>query len=335
MTRPVVIAHRGASGYLPEHTIEAYQLAIELGADFIEPDLVATADGVLVARHENELSHSTDVAAHARFADRRTRKRVDGAEREGWFSEDFTLAELRTLRAREPRPTVRPLSAMHDGRYLVPTFAEVLSLARAAGVGVYPETKSPSHFAHEGSRLDGSPIAISLGRALVDALLEARFTDPARIYIQSFEAGNLIELRHEILPAAGLQLPLVQLFGRPGAVVHDLAFASPLPRALAAALARPMPETCGREALALLAESHADAIGIPRMLASDEVLAHARAAGLAVHTYTWRAEDFDSPEACVAAVAEAYARGTGAVFIDHPDVGARARERVLAQGRIA
>ena len=132
----VVIAHRGASGYLPEHTLEAYALAVALGADFIEPDLVATADGVLVARPENELSRSTDVAMHGEFAARRTAKRVDGVEREGWFSEDFTLAELRTLRAREPRPELRPHGAAHDGRYGVPTFGEILALARESGVGV-------------------------------------------------------------------------------------------------------------------------------------------------------------------------------------------------------
>ena len=188
----IVIGHRGASGYRPEHTLEAYRLAIRQGADFIEPDLVATKDGVLVARHENEISGTTDVASHPEFASRRTTKTVDGHALTGWFTEDFTLAELKTLRAKERIPGVRPANARFDGMYQIPTFAEVVRLAKSESrdghvIGVYPETKHPTYFAHEGRHLDGSLIGVSLGRKLVETLIAEGFTDPRRVYIQSFE----------------------------------------------------------------------------------------------------------------------------------------------------
>ena len=219
--RPLVIAHRGASGSLPEHTLEAYRLAIRQGADFIEPDLVATADGELIARHENELSGTTDVAHHAEFASRRTTKRIDGHPVTGWFSEDFTLAEIARLRARERLPLLRPGSAAHDGLYRIPSLREILALVRdeeaqGRAVGIYPETKRPTWFAHEGRRLDGRPIATSLGAALVRILVEEGFTDPARVFVQSFELANLLELAERIMPAAGVAFPLVQLLGDTG-----------------------------------------------------------------------------------------------------------------------
>src|SRR5688572_30170036 len=145
----IVIAHRGASGERPEHTLAAYELAIEQGADFIEPDLVVTSDGVLVARHENEISGTTDVADRPEFAGRQTTKTIDGREVTGWFAEDFTLAELRTLRARERVPHLRPANTRYDGLYVVPTLAEVIALVRAIEadsgrrIGLYPELKHP------------------------------------------------------------------------------------------------------------------------------------------------------------------------------------------------
>ena len=213
----IVIAHRGASGYRPEHTLEAYRLAIRQGADFIEPDLVATRDGVLVARHENEISGTTDVAAHREFAGRRTTKVVDGVALTGWFTEDFTLAELKTLRAKERIPDVRPGNTRYDGLYQVPSFAEVVRLAKRESrggrrIGIYPETKHPTWFASEGRRIDGTPIGISLGTKLVETLVAEGFTDPARVYIQSFEVQNLLELRQSIMPARGVSFPLVQLY---------------------------------------------------------------------------------------------------------------------------
>ena len=180
MAEPIVIAHRGASAHRPEHTLAAYELAIELGADFIEPDVVPTRDGQLVARHENEISDTTDVAARPGFADRRTVKEVDGRRREGWFTEDFTLAELRTLRVRERLPELR--GTAHDGRFGIPTLDEVIALAARAGVGVYPETKHPSYFA-------------ALGLALEPPLLDALDGFRGPVFIQSFEAANLRALR--------------------------------------------------------------------------------------------------------------------------------------------
>src|SRR4051794_32065676 len=172
-TTPVVIAHRGAPGHLPEHTLESYRLAIAFGADYVEPDLVSTRDGVLVARHENEISATTDVAAHPELRDRRRTKSVDGRLVTGWFTEDLTLAELKTLRATERMPLVRPANAEHDGRFEVPTFDEVLalvrheSLARGRQIGVYPETKHPSHFAALGLTLE-PPLLESLARHGLD-----------------------------------------------------------------------------------------------------------------------------------------------------------------------
>lgn len=229
----IVIGHRGASGYRPEHTLEAYRLAIRQGADFIEPDLVATKDGVLVARHENEISGTTDVADRPEFANRKTTKTIDGVTLTGWFTEDFTLAELKTLRAKERIPVVRPQNTRYDGLYQIPTFAEVIQLAKRESrggrkVGLYPETKHPTYFAKEGRRLDGSPIAISLGAKLVETLVAQGFTDPKRIYIQSFEVENLIELKKKIMPMAGLNLPLVQLYddihtAKPYDIVYNVA----------------------------------------------------------------------------------------------------------------
>jgi len=215
----IVIAHRGASGYRPEHTLAAYRLAIRQGADFIEPDLVATRDGHLIARHENELSGTTDVADHPEFAARRTTKFIDSVATNGWFSEDFTLAEIKTLRARERIPEIRPDNTRFDDRFEIPTLAEIIDLVRreqrftGRRVGIYPETKHPTFFAKEGRHLDGSAINISLGQLLIDELKALNFTDANRVFIQSFEVENLIELAQDIMPAAGVEFPLVQLFG--------------------------------------------------------------------------------------------------------------------------
>ena len=194
---PLVIAHRGASGYRPEHTLAAYALGARMGADYIEPDLVSTKDGVLVARHENEISATTDVADHPEFATRRTTKTIDGVALTGWFTEDFTLAELKTLRAKERIPELRPRNTLYNGRYEIPTFQEVIDLAERLSdeaVGIYPETKHPTYF---------RTIGLPLEKPLV-ARAEA-LRRPARSFIQSFEVGNLKALDREIDP------PLVQL----------------------------------------------------------------------------------------------------------------------------
>jgi glycerophosphoryl diester phosphodiesterase len=185
---PVIIGHRGASGHRPEHTLESYRLAVEMGADFIEPDLVSTKDGVLIARHENEIGATTDAAE--RFPDRRRTKTIDGQSITGWFSEDFTLAEIKTLRARERLPF---RSHQYDGRFEIVTFDEVIELAQklrsASGgaVGIYPETKHPTYF---------RSIGLPLEEKLLASLAKHGWNNrQAPVFIQSFEDGNLRELR--------------------------------------------------------------------------------------------------------------------------------------------
>ncbi|MBJ2163489.1 glycerophosphodiester phosphodiesterase [Acidovorax sp. IB03] len=197
---PLVIGHRGASGYRPDHTLESYKLAIDMGADFIEPDLVATKDGVLVARHEPNITGTTDVATRPEFASRKTTKNVDGVNEEGWFVSDFTLAELKTLRA------VQPLSdrdQSYNGKFQIPTFEEVLDLAKAEGtkagrtVGVYPETKHPTFHAKLGLPLEDRLLAV---------LAKYGYTTKASpVIVQSFEVSNLKYLRTKT------QVRLVQL----------------------------------------------------------------------------------------------------------------------------
>ena len=197
---PLVIGHRGASGYRPDHTLESYKLAIDMGADFIEPDLVATKDGVLVARHEPNITGTTDVATRPEFASRKTTKNVDGVNEEGWFVSDFTLAELKTLRA------VQPLSdrdQSFNGKFQIPTFEEVLDLAKAEGtkagrtVGVYPETKHPTFH---------SKLGLPLEDRLLAVLAKYGYTTKASpVIVQSFEVSNLKYLRTKT------QVRLVQL----------------------------------------------------------------------------------------------------------------------------
>jgi glycerophosphoryl diester phosphodiesterase len=208
--RPLIIAHRGASAYRPEETIGAYQLAVEQGADYLEADLVATKDGVLVARHENELSSTTDVAAHPEFAALRRRKTIEGGHWIGWFTEDFTLAELRTLGARERYPARRPGSASYDGRYPVATLTDLIDLVRTdearyhRRIGLYLETKFPAYFAS---------IGLALEPLLARALHAGRLDRPGSpVFLESFEGASLSRL-HNLLP-----LPTIQLIS-PGAPV--------------------------------------------------------------------------------------------------------------------
>ena len=173
-----------------------------MGADYIEPDLVSTKDHVLVTRHENNIADTTDVAAHPEFASRRTTKTIDGTPVTGWFTEDFTLAELRTLRAKERLPGLRPANTAFDGLYPVPTFQEVIDLAKRAGVGIYPETKHPTYF---------DSIGLSLEEPLLATLRANGLTGPrAKVSIQSFETANLKELNRRT------KLPLVQLIDEVG-----------------------------------------------------------------------------------------------------------------------
>jgi 3-phytase len=202
---PIVIGHRGASGELPEHTIEAYRLAILRGADFIEPDLVSTKDGVLIARHEPNLINTTDVASRAEFASRKKTVLVDGVTEEGFFASDFTLAEIKTLRAVMPQGF---RDQVYNGLLQVPTLGEIIDLVKEVEVqtgkkiGIYPETKHPTY--HDN-------LGLSLEEKLIDTLKAKGFTDPKRVFIQSFEVSNLKDLNNTIMPAAGVNLPLVQL----------------------------------------------------------------------------------------------------------------------------
>ena len=307
---PIVIAHRGASGYRPEHTLASYELAIEQGADFIEPDLVSTKDGVLVARHENEIGGTTDVATHPEFADRRTTKAIDGVSITGWFTEDFTLDELRTLRARERLPEVRPGSAAFDGQFGIPTLQEIADLARRESerrertIGLYPETKHPTWF---------RSIGLALEEPLVATLHGAGFQDAgAPVFIQSFEADSLRRL------AGMTSLRLVQLLAAG-------------PQAAERTDARALADVAG----------YARAIGadkdlvIPRdsagnLLEPSSLVADAHAAGLLVHAWTFRAEAaFLSANIRDAAAEYAafYATGLDGVFTDQPDLAVAARAR--------
>ena len=202
---PIIIGHRGASGELPEHTLESYRLAILRGADFIEPDLVATKDGQLIARHEPNLLNTTDVASRLEFAARKTTKNVDGVPEEGFFASDFTLAEIKTLRAVMPQGF---RTQVFNQSFEIPTLAEIISLvkemeaATGKAVGIYPETKHPTY--HDA-------LGLSLEEKLIDVLKQQQFTDSKRIFVQSFEVANLKELHATLMPKAGLDLPLVQL----------------------------------------------------------------------------------------------------------------------------
>lgn len=327
---PLVIAHRGASGYRPEHTLAAYKLAISMGADYIEPDLVSTKDGVLVARHENEISGTTDVADHPEFADRRTTKTIDGRSTIGWFTEDFTLDELKTLRAKERLPDVRPANTRYDGRYEVPTFDEVLDLVeiesrrRGEVIGVYPETKHPSYF---------DSIGLSLETPLVDALTRHHLNRPnARVFIQSFETGNLRRL------STLVKAPIVQLIDASGAP-YDLA-SSGDPRTYA--------DMITPQGLAEIS-TYADGIGaakdlvLPRDSAGNTtkptaLVDEAHQRGLLVHVWTMRdenrfmAENFrrgTDPNAKGNAIAEYQAfldAGVDGVFSDYADTAVEALE---------
>jgi glycerophosphoryl diester phosphodiesterase len=186
---PLVVGHRGASGVLPEHTLEAYRKAIEMGADFIEPDLVSTKDGVLIARHEPMLGGTTDVAERPEFAGRKTTRKVDGVDTTDWFAGDFTLAEIKTLRAKQ---AMADRDQSHNGRYAIPTLQEVIDLAKSESrggrtVGIYPETKHP---------LFHAAIGLPLEDRLLETLAKAGWTDKAApVIVQSFETANLKYLR--------------------------------------------------------------------------------------------------------------------------------------------
>ena len=282
--RPLIIAHRGASGYRPEHTLAAYELGARMGADFVEPDLVSTKDGVLVARHENEISGTTDVSERSEYADRKTTKSIDGVALTGWFTEDFTLRELKGLRAKERIPQIRPRNTLYDGRYEVPTFQEVISLTRRLSrelgrpIGIYPETKHPTYF-----QSIGLPLEAPLVAALERNRLNRR---TAKVFVQSFETANLKALDPQ------LAVPLVQLLDAPNSVPFDVRAAGGT-TTYAQIATRAGLERVGRYAAGV---GPPKTYIVPRDAAGNSLeptsfVDDAHDAGLLVHPYTFRNEN--------------------------------------------
>jgi glycerophosphoryl diester phosphodiesterase len=326
-----VIAHRGASGYRPEHTLASYELAIAQGADVIEPDVVPTRDGHLVVRHESAITATTDVAEHPELADRRTTKTIDGREVTGWFTEDLTLAELQTLRAREPLPQTRPQNTAYDGQP-IPTLDEVLALARRSTtldgrpVGVAPETKHPTYF---------RSIGLPLEEALVEALGRhgwSRRDDP--VVIQSFETGNLRQL------AQLTELPLIQLAHVIGAPFDLRSTGDP----------RTYADLVTPHGLAEI-KNYADQVGLhkdlmvprdaeARLLEPSRVLRDAHEAGLQVTGWTFRREnrflplqlrssdDLDAVGDLAGELTAFLRAGMDDFFTDNPDIGYAVRSSV-------
>lgn len=320
--RPVVIAHRGASGERPEHSASAYRLALAQGADAVEPDLVPTRDGVLICRHENELSETTDISAHAAFAARRTTKTIDGREVTGWFSEDFTLAEIRTLRCRERLPDLRPASAAWNDREPVLTFDDLLDIVAAAGrrVEVYAEIKHAKYFDDLGLSHDGPLLATLEARGFRDAR--------APVLLQSFEVGNL----QRLAMATGVRLvQLVAPWGgppdRPGTTFADMMRDGGLADIARYAAAISVEKT-------LVFPRTPDGGSAP----ATDLVARAHAAGLGVNVWTFRPENRflptglrrgDDPAAhgdLAAELRQFYAQGVDGVFCDFPAAAVAARQ---------
>ncbi|MCK6414099.1 MAG: glycerophosphodiester phosphodiesterase [Giesbergeria sp.] len=352
--KPLVLGHRGASGYLPDHTLEGYKKAIELGADFIEPDLVATKDGVLIARHEPNITGTTDVAQRAEFAARKTKKVVDGVTEEGWFASDFTLAEIKTLRAIQP---LAERDQSHNGKYQIPTLEEVLDLAKSEGtrvgrtIGVYPETKHPTYHVNLGLKLEDRLLAV---------LSKYGYTSKASpVIVQSFEVSNLKYLRTKT------QIRLVQLVDADDVNANgSMSLVAPYDKPYDFAVAgdpRTFASLLTPEGLKEV-KTYADGIGpwkpylIPSkqvdanndgkaddlngdgkiderdrvMMPATAVVPNAHAAGLFVHAYTFRSEarrlasDFKGdPKAEYKLF---YNLGVDGVFSDFPDHAKAARD---------
>ncbi|BCJ56303.1 glycerophosphoryl diester phosphodiesterase [Actinoplanes sp. NBRC 14428] len=323
----LVIGHRGASGYRPEHTLASYELAARMGADYLEPDLVATKDHVLVARHEPEIGGTTDVASRPEFAARRRTVVLDGVSVTGWFTHDFTLAELKTLRATERIPQVRQHNTLYDGRFEVPTFEEILRLRERLSreldreIGVYPETKHPTYFRGLGLELE-TPLV----KALRGHRLDRR---DAKVFVQSFEAGNLRALHDD----HRLRVPLVFLTGATGGPFGDpRSYADYLTPSGLRQLAR-YAAAIGPDKGQIIPRRPDDTLGTPTRLVAD-----AHAAGLKVMPYTFRAENqFLPADHRVGTDPAGYGRaideqiaflrtGIDGLFTDQADIGVLARQ---------
>jgi len=329
-SQPLVIGHRGASGYRPEHTLASYELAARMGADFIEPDLVSTKDHVLIVRHENEISGTTDVANHPEFADRKTTKTIDDVVFTGWFTEDFTLAEIKTLRAIERLPAIRQHNTIYDGLFQVPTFAEVLALRKELSrelhrtIGIYPETKHPTYFREKGLELE-TPLVRALKRADLTS-----YSSP--VFIQSFELTNLKTLRKEFK----VRNKLVFLTSASGSPIDDdnsyAYYTSPQGLAKVAKTVNGIGPDKGQ----IIPRDAAGNLTTPTTLVQD-----AHAAGLLVHPYTFRAENDFLPTNLQRGPNPAdYGRilhemdiflqtGIDGFFTDQADIGVLARDRFV------
>ena len=324
--RPIVIAHRGASAYRPEHTLAGYLLAIEQGADFIEPDLVMTKDHVLVCRHENEISQTTNVADHPEFADRRKAKTVDGVEGLGWWVEDFTLAELKTLRARERIPQLRPRNTVYNDQFEIPTFAEALALARQHGKGIYPELKHPTFLREQG--VDPVPTFIA-------AVREAGGQSAAdMMYVQCFEVGAIRMLAQ----MSSIRWQCVQLVSADGGPwdQRETTYASMLSDEGLRRIAE-YARGLGAEKSLIIQRDASNNLAAPM-----DLVARAHAAGLIVHPWTFRPENFFLPASLRTDSAAAdhllqhgnldaelrafYAAGVDGVFSDDPAAAVAARQ---------
>jgi glycerophosphoryl diester phosphodiesterase len=327
--RPLIIGHRGTAGNRPEHTLASYELAARMGADYVEPDLVTTKDGVLVARHEPEIGGTTDVAQHPEFASRRTTKLLDGVATTGWFTEDFTLAELKTLRAVERLPAVRQHNTIYNGKYQIPTFQEIIDLVKRLDkelhrdIGIYPETKHPTYFRKQG---------LALEPKLVETLNRNGLNHPgAKVFVQSFEVSNLKALRRQ------LRVPLIQLTSATGAPFDFVDTGDPRTYAdiVSAAGLREVAtyaDGIGPDKLQVIPRDAAGNLTAPTTLVRD-----AHAAHLQVHPYTFRPENTFLPTSLrssdvptdygnLFAEFKAYfTAGVDGVFTDNADIGVAAR----------
>jgi glycerophosphoryl diester phosphodiesterase len=322
---PIIIAHRGASGYRPEHTLAAYELAIQMGADYIEADLVSSKDGVLIARHENEITETTNVSECPEFANRKITKTIDGKQVTGWFTEDFTLAEIKTLRAKE-RLAFR--NHDYDGKFEIPTFQEIIDLVKEKSketnriIGIYPETKHPTYF---------QSLNLPLEEPLVNILKRNGYihhTDP--VFIQSFEVTNLQQLSNLT------DLPLIQLLDEPRQQPYDFVVKGDQ---------RTYGDLTTPKELAKIAK-YAAGIGPYKRLiipvGEDQLIKpmtsliqNAHAVNLKVHIWTFRNEaqylapDYKgNPEA---EYEQFFKLGVDGVFSDFPDTAVKVRNRFFGK----
>ena len=338
--KPLVFAHRGCSALRPEHTLASYAKAIQDGADYIEPDLVATRDGVLIARHENNIAGTTDVATYEAFASRRTTKTIDGEQQDGWFTEDFTLAELKTLRAIERLGAMRTESRSYDGQFQILTFDEIVDFAAAEAaargrtIGLVPELKHSTYFSGIGLPLEGR---------FTDALAAHAYTRRAPVEVQSFEVANLRALRRTLGRPANIRL--MQLVGDPGQVPADVVAAGGT-RTFGA-----MTSAAGLREMATYADVVAPQVRgvIPlgpdgRLGQPGPLVRDAHAAGLLVRVWTFRPEnrflaadfknaagdDVRNPQGSVAEMRRYIAAGIDGFFTDDPALGRAAVDGIAS-----